>query len=134
MQGEVRLQVPATPEFFRMVRVITSAVANTRGFALDGLEDLRIAVHELCGALIGAGRPGTVDLRFLMLPEGLLVEGMGHFDEDNDDDGVETVLSDLSRQILSVVVDRFELVGPGFQMVKNLDNHLPTPSNAPTAT
>lgn len=125
MNGEVRLQVPATPEFFRMVRVITSAVANARGFALDGLEDLRIAVHELCGALIGAGRPGTVALRFLMTPEGLLVEGTGRFDEEQANSvGGEPVLSDLSRQILSVVVDSFELDGPGFRMTKHLDHHV----------
>lgn len=111
-----------------MVRLTTSAVANTRGFALDGLEDLRIAVHELCGALIGAGRPGTIALRFQMLPDGLLIEGQGRFDDPGRAE--EAVLSDLSRQILSVVVDSFETAGPGFKLVKSLDGQI-LPSRRP---
>ncbi len=65
------------------------------------------------------GRTGTVNVRYLILPDGLLVEGEGHFS-----DGMhhEPLLSPLSMQILHAVADECELEagleGPTFRLVK----------------
>jgi len=119
-KGEVRLQVPASPEFLRISRIMAAGVASRVGFTLDEVEDLRIAIDELCFALVGAkGRRGTITLRYLLDGDELSVEGKGRF---TDDMGSEPVVSALSNQILAAVVDHCELAagddGPTFRLVK----------------
>ena len=103
-----------------MSRIMAAGVASRLGFSFDEVEDLRIAIDELCFALVGQGRPGTVTLRYRMTEEGLAVEGSGRFVGDA---GREPTLSALSRQILAAVVDDCELLtgaeGPGFRFFKH---------------
>ncbi len=119
--GEVRLEVPASPEFLRITRIMAAGVASRLGFTLDEVEDLRIAIDELCFALVGKGRAGTVALRYHLLDDSLTVEGVGRF---TDDGSKEARLSPMSEQILHAMVDEVELgqspEGPTFRMVKRL--------------
>ena len=118
--GEVRLEVPAAPEFLRISRIMAAGVASRVGFTLDEVEDLRIAIDELCFALVGGrGRSGTIRIRYLLDTDELAVEGAGRF---TDGLGNDPVLSALSNQILAAVVDECELSagdeGPTFRLVK----------------
>jgi serine/threonine-protein kinase RsbW len=122
--GEVRLEVPAAPEFLRMARMMAAGVASRLGFTLEEVEDLRIAIDELCYSLVGrAGRPGTIRLRYLMAGDSLIVEGTGRF-EDHLDEAPH--VSPLSEQILSSLSDQCQLEsgpdGPTFRMVKRRRN------------
>ncbi len=118
--GEVRLEVPASPEFLRVARMMAAGVASRLGFTLDEVDDLRIAIDELCFCLVGrTGRPGTVSLRYLMRPDGLVVKGTGHFaDRANE----EPRLSPMSLQILRAVTDECQVEGgpdgPSFRLLK----------------
>lgn len=112
-QEEVRLVVPATPEFLRLARVTATGLASRLGFSYDDVEDLRLAIDELCFALIGSrGKEGTVSLRYAM-PEGALeIEGAGRFAGAPTGNG-PPVLSDLSKQILAALVDEYEVFVAG---------------------
>lgn len=119
MRDEVRLAVPATPEFLRLARVTATGLASRLGFTFDEVEDLRLAIDELCYALIGSkGRPGTVELRYMVLGEALEVEGVGNFDEAIAD----ITLSELSERILTALVDEHDLAPtdghPRFRLLK----------------
>jgi serine/threonine-protein kinase RsbW len=116
---EVRLVVPALPEFLRLARVTAAGLAGRLGFSYDEVEDLRLAIDELCFGLTGpTGRHGTVELRYLIVDEGLVVEGQGHFVDDIALVGV----TELSRIMLSALVDEHELGsgpdGPQFRLFK----------------
>ncbi len=120
-RDEVLLDVPATPEYLHLARVTASGLASRLGFSYDEVEDLRLAIDELCFALIGSkGRQGTVQLRYTLDDGGVLeVEGMGNFDVDHR----TPTLSELSRQILSALVDEYEVYRldpdlPCFRLVK----------------
>jgi serine/threonine-protein kinase RsbW len=115
---EVRLAVPAMPEFLRLARVTAAGLASRLGFSFDEVEDLRLAIDELCYGLTGSsGRDGTVHVRFLLGPDSLLIEGAGHFPIDS-----QPVLSELSEVILTALVDEHELgigpEGPTFRLLK----------------
>jgi hypothetical protein len=116
---EVRLVVPALPEFLRLARVTAAGLAGRLGFSYDEVEDLRLAIDELCFGLTGpTGRQGTVELRYLLGDGGLVVEGHGRFV----DDIAPVGLTELSEVILSALVDEHELgpgsLGPHFRLLK----------------
>ena len=115
----MRLVVPALPEFLRLARVTAAGLAGRLGFNYDEVEDLRLAIDELCFGLTGpTGRRGTVELRYVLSDDGLIVEGQGHFV----DDIAPVGLTELSRVILSALVDEHSLgsgpQGPAFRLVK----------------
>jgi serine/threonine-protein kinase RsbW len=119
-EGEVRLAVPAQPEYLRMTRILAAGVASRIGFTLDEVDDLRIAIDEVCFSLVGpSGRDGTVNVRYQILPDGLLVEGEGHFVDGSQH---QPLLSPLSMQILRAVTDECDLEtgldGPTFRLLK----------------
>jgi serine/threonine-protein kinase RsbW len=108
-QEEVRLVVPATPEFLRLARVTATGLASRLGFSYDDVEDLRLAIDELCFALIGSrGKEGTVTLRYAMPQGALVIEGSGRFAGETTGNAAP-VLSDLSKQILGALVDEYEV-------------------------
>jgi len=120
---EVRLIVPAMPEFLRLTRVTAAGLASRLGFSFDEVEDLRLAIDELCYGLTGSeGRPGTMHVRYVLQPDTLIVEGEGQFEGDGDGVSVVPQLSDLSEVILTALVDEHELGagshGPTFRLVK----------------
>ncbi|MBV8560927.1 MAG: hypothetical protein JO050_09140, partial [Acidimicrobiia bacterium] len=115
--------IPASPEFLRLARLAAAGLASRMGFTYDEVEDLRIAIDELCFSLVGnSGRPGTIVLRYWMQDDGLVVEGVGQFE---DGMGTSPSLSPLSQQILKAVVDEHELTigqdGPEFRLLKRHD-------------
>lgn len=117
---EVGLEVPASPEFLRMARMMAAGVASRLGFTYEEVEDLRIAIDELCYSLVGrAGQPGTIRLRYVMSGDRLVVEAVGRFDDHLDE---APHLSPLSEQIVGALTDECELGsgtdGPTFRMVK----------------
>lgn len=124
-QDEVRLVVPAMPEFLRLARVTAAGLASRLGFTFDQVEDLRLAIDELCYGLTGNhGRPGgTVDVRYRIGDDTLEVEGVSR---SGDGAGTQPVeLSELSQVILAALVDDHELTdgadGPRFRLVKRRD-------------
>lgn len=126
----MRLVVPARPEFLRLARVTAAGLAGRLGFSYDEIEDLRLAIDELCFGLTGpTGRHGTVELVYSIAPGSLKVEGHGRFLEDI----IPIGLTDLSRVILSALVDEHDLApgpdGPRFRLLKKRHPEAATPSD-----
>ena len=57
--GPVDLTVPATSEHLRVLRLVSASLAASIGLDVDRLDDLRIAVDELCSLLIEHAPPGA---------------------------------------------------------------------------
>ena len=120
---EVRLTMPATPQLLRVARLTAAGLASRLGFSFDEIEDVKIAVDELCFALVGSkGRDGTLTVRYRLENQQLEITGEGDFAA-----GGEAVptLSALSAQILEAVVDEHEIAGDGdtlrFRLLKRRD-------------
>jgi serine/threonine-protein kinase RsbW len=119
MPDEVRLVMPADPEFLRLARVTAMGLASRLSFTLDEIDDLRIGIDELLFALIGIhGREGSVQIRYTLLPQGLEVVGTGVFP---DNPPIHT-LTELSELILAAVSDEHSLSvngeSPTFRLLK----------------
>ena len=107
VQGdEVRLTMPANPQLLRVARLTAAGLAGRLGFSFDEIEDVKIAVDELCFTLVGSkGRPGTLSLRYVLEADRLVIEGTGSADAG----AADPTPTDLSSQILAAVVDEHEL-------------------------
>jgi serine/threonine-protein kinase RsbW len=109
--GDVRLVVPAAPEYLRLVRLTAAGLASRLGFTFDEVEDLRIAVDELCYQLLGnvdddpAGGPRTMDLTYSAGADFITITGSTGLS------GPVPPPSDLSEQILDALVDEHEVSG-----------------------
>ncbi|MGK5679046.1 anti-sigma regulatory factor [Actinoplanes sp. URMC 104] len=71
----VMLTVPADGGYLGVLRTATAGLAARLHFALDEIEDLRIAVDEACAMLLAiATRAAELDCRFTVTEDALAVE------------------------------------------------------------
>jgi len=118
---EVRLTMPATPQLLRVARLTAAGLASRLGFSFDEIEDVKIAVDELCFALVGSkGRAGSLTLVYRLADRELRIYGEGVFSDNGS--GPAPAPSELSAQILAAVVDEHDITRDGetmrFQLVK----------------
>lgn len=104
---KVVLTVPAHPEFLRVIRMTASGLGSRLGFTIDEVDDLRLALDELCFALIGKGIETDLTVTYLLQPNALVINGT------TDHPAPKTGLNDLSQQILPALVDHHELIDDG---------------------
>lgn len=117
---EVRLTMPATPQLLRVARLTAAGLAGRLGFSFDEIEDVKIAVDELCFALVGSrGRAGSLTITYRLSNAQLEIAGEGTFSGGGES---APAASELSAQILAAVVDDHELTRDGdtmrFRLVK----------------
>ncbi|WCN80633.1 ATP-binding protein [Micromonospora sp. LH3U1] len=71
----VHLTVPADGGYLSVLRTATAGLAARLQFALDEIEDLRIAVDEACAMLLAiATRDAELECRFAVTEDALSVE------------------------------------------------------------
>jgi hypothetical protein len=95
---EITLTFPARPEYLRLARIATADAASRAGLDYEEIDDMRIAVSELCG-LLADGRSPTITLALNATPGSLTVAGEAATIVPALQDG------DLSLAIVAAVVD-----------------------------
>ncbi|MDZ7677718.1 MAG: hypothetical protein U5K29_04130 [Acidimicrobiales bacterium] len=104
----VTLRFPASTERVRLARTLVATLGDDLGFDLDEVEDVRIAVDELCFVLLDLCSTGShIELVGRSDGDKLVVEGScGVADGGSVDVGS---LPELTGQILATVVDDYEV-------------------------
>jgi hypothetical protein len=102
----VRLAIPLDTRYVRIVRLVARGVGSSMGFDVEGVDDLRIAVEELCAALFDLSEGPALELCFEMHEGRVEVQGRTV--------AVPTANVDperfaLSEQILGVACDGYSL-------------------------
>jgi hypothetical protein len=107
----------------RLARITASGMVGRLGYSYDEVEDIRLAVDELCWAIAGTSADGaTLELVFTVLDEAVQFDG--HLLSDAGSTGEAVRLSPMTARILDRLVDSYEMLppngstGPGFRMVK----------------
>jgi serine/threonine-protein kinase RsbW len=100
----VTLVFPPQPRLVRMARLASSALATVAGADVDTIDDIKIAVDEVCASLIEAGDGSDLTVGLTVDGDRLEIVGetAGALDLDRE-------RFDLSRQILLAVAERHEL-------------------------
>jgi len=118
---EIHLEVPTTPDLLRLVRVVASGLASRLGFSIDAIDDIRLAVDELCWTVASrAGPSSSLAVRFVIIDGSFMVEGRVRPGPGDASDA--RGLTALSERILSTLVEDYALLEPaggqgaGFRM------------------
>jgi anti-sigma regulatory factor (Ser/Thr protein kinase) len=64
MSDTVTLSLPVRSELLVLARITAATMASRADFDIEEIEDLRLAVDELCLSVVGGARSGTVRLEF----------------------------------------------------------------------
>ena len=113
MTDHVELTLPARPDLLVLARMTVGAVAARADMAVDDIEDLRLAIDELCITLLNAGvcagqiallfqwdSDGTLDVVGTLVPDGD-PSGNGHAPAQTG----PALSVELSQRILDSLVD-----------------------------
>ena len=100
----VELSFPARPDMAFLAWMTAAAVASRADFGLDQVEDLRLAIDELCITLVGEqGAEGDVHLTFEWTAEAVRITGS--LDQRVPASDMVVSVSDLSGVFLEALVD-----------------------------
>jgi anti-sigma regulatory factor (Ser/Thr protein kinase) len=99
---EIKLSVPAMVTYSRVARLAIAGLASRLGFSYDEIEDLRIAVGEVCGVLLDE-EGGRLTFTCRLSDEQLALEAV------REPTGPSLAITDLTRQILDAVVDEAQI-------------------------
>lgn len=109
VRDQVTLVVPARPEMWSIVRMTASVLASRLELTFEDVEDLRLAVTELCSSCsVGAGPDATCEARFEISSDRFeLYLDISPVETSPSPTGEEGHLSmlELSEQILRATVD-----------------------------
>lgn len=117
---KISVQIPASPAYLQVVRLVAAGLASRLGFTIDEIEDLKIGVDELSAYMTGAqGREGELSITFAIEGDCIEIHGAGSFSPGQK---IRTELTEFSKMILTTVVDGATLTQkdgqPGFALSK----------------
>jgi len=131
---EVRLTIPAKPEYITLGRLALTGIARLRPLGEETLGDLKLALTEACSNSVrhayGDGE-GSVEIRYELHPNRLVIEvvddGEGFDPHAGRGDGDELVEGGLGIAIIRSIADELEFGvgedgrGSRLRFVKALD-------------
>jgi len=116
--GDIRVVIPAEARYLRIARLTAAGVATDVGFDLRDLEDLRVAVDEMCAVIIdGVDTDADLELRYVLDGNRLEIEGRCA------QPGSPPDIHPVARELLTLTADEFDVDGDGttrsFRLVKS---------------
>lgn len=98
----VTLRLPAKARFIRTARLVAAGLANELDLDLDGLDDVRLAVGEVCALATQFGAV-AIDLEFILTDGHLQVRGGGTSNGSNQT--VDTPVDDDQIRLVQQILD-----------------------------
>lgn len=102
----VELVIPVDADLVVLARMTAATVASRANFDVEEIEDLRLAVDELCISLVQGGTDGRLEVRFTRNDDEVEVECVYHpIPSSQSGWNLEEALEGLSARILDALVD-----------------------------
>lgn len=101
----VRLTIPARSRYLRLARLTAAGIASDLGFSLQAIEDLRVAIDEVCALLIdGCDESAQLELTYQPDADKLLIDGRcpcAH--------GEMADMHPVARELLEMTADEYDV-------------------------
>jgi hypothetical protein len=101
----VELSIPVRADLVVLARLTAATVASRASFDVEEIEDLRLAVDELCVSLVGDGSGGRLSLRFVRADADVEVSCIYQADSTPRGPAADSSSDGLSARILDALVD-----------------------------
>jgi anti-sigma regulatory factor (Ser/Thr protein kinase) len=101
----VDLSIPVQADLVVLARLAAATLAGRAGFGVEDIEDLRLAVEELCLSVVGGREHGRLRLRYECEGDAIDVVCWYEDDDHHQDSARRTRADDLSLRILDALVD-----------------------------
>jgi serine/threonine-protein kinase RsbW len=122
-EGPVQLVVPADARYLRLARLTVAGLAGDLGYGVDAIEDLRIAVDELCAAVIeDVAADASLTITYRQDDGALVVEGRC-----DDPTAGSPALHRVAQELLAMLADDHGVGADGDGRTFRLVKRLPTP-------
>lgn len=105
MSDVVELTIPVRANLVVLARLTAATVASRADFDIEEIEDLRLAVDELCVSLVQGDGDGRLDLRFSHDDDQIEVTCSFRTDSIESGGTSDGSLDGLSARILDALVD-----------------------------
>jgi serine/threonine-protein kinase RsbW len=105
----IELKVPLKAEYVSIARLTASGISNRIGFDIDSIEDIKVAISEVCNKLItvGSNNKELVKILFRISKDKLTVIF------DSDDESLKCIFSgsenEFGLSIINALMDEVEL-------------------------
>lgn len=98
---KIELILPFKAEYVSIARLTASGVANRMGFNIETIEDIKVAVAEVCNKLvnIGSESAGNYNITFKITGDKLKIEF------DSGDKSLKCIFSDDEEQLGIAIID-----------------------------
>jgi serine/threonine-protein kinase RsbW len=116
----ISVTIPARADYVAVVRLSAAAVAGRMGFSYEDVEDIKVAVGEVCNLAIRAGSP-EVAVQFTVRPESLDIRVTHRGDAPPAPDEA----SELSVFLIECLVDESKTTVADGQFTRVLAKHRP---------
>lgn len=103
--ARVVLTMPAQPRFLRLARLAVADAGTRSGFTVEDVEDLRLAIDELCGPMMAGD--GDITLTLISTEGSVEIEGTGSEPPE------PPAYPDIAEAIIDAVVDEHAIVTTG---------------------
>jgi serine/threonine-protein kinase RsbW len=98
-RDRIELKVPFKPEYVSVARLVGSGVASRIGFDIETIEDIKVALSEVCNKLVGKGSTEAADYTvcFDAYPDKLVIsfiaedEELRNIFDDSDELGIALI-------------------------------------------
>lgn len=104
MSETVALSLPVRAELLVLARITAATMASRADFDIEEIEDLRLAVDELCLSVVGGARSGTVRLEVSVDETTIAITCELERSSEPDDDAPGEP-DDLSIRLIEALVD-----------------------------
>jgi serine/threonine-protein kinase RsbW len=105
MSDTVALSLPVRSELLVLARITAATMASRADFDIEEIEDLRLAVDELCLSVVGGARSGTVRLGFSVDESTIAITCELDWSGEAGEDDVPGEPDDLSIRLIEALVD-----------------------------
>ena len=116
----ISVTIPARADYVAVVRLSAAAVAGRMGFSYEDVEDIKVAVGEVCNLAIRAGSP-EIAVQFMVQPQSLMIR----VTHEGDGAPASDEASELSIFLIDCLVDETQTRVDDGYLTRVLSKHLP---------
>ncbi len=121
-KDNISLSIPCKPDYISVVRLTTSAIANSMGLNIDEIEDIKVCIGEACVNVINQNCKDEIHIEYEIQEDKLTIKVNNVTNEIIDDNDSEDFRgAELGLFIINSLMDEVKFNEQGINMIKYIE-------------